>query len=511
MYLSGGARALHVIAALLASPILAIPAAMAHAQESPAAIRDTTFAAVSRRAAALSAQAYEAPDTTLPAPFDALDYDAYRKLRPLPEAMLWARPGNPFAIQPLPRGSLYRDRVAIHLVDRAGATQTFASDRFVDFVDFPAATFADRAALGVSGFRVITQPGVAGDGYEFAVFQGGTYFRAVGKGGVYGVSARALALGTGSAAPEEFPVFTDVWIFEPAPGDATLSLVALSDAPSAAAAYRFTLAPGGDASIDVVAEIHPRVDISEAGVAPISSMFLRGPADPTARTDARPEVHDSDGLAIVTATGEHVWRPLANPAATQASAFLGAPLRFGLEQRARNANAYGDPEATYERRPSVTIEPLGDWGAGDVRLLEIPTADEYADNIAALWRPHDPWRAGVVQRIAYRLRFSSDAPLPGPARVISTIAERAPESTSTHRFVITFSDDEATPPGRLAPEVSSTAGAISNIRVASDGDRLTQLSFDLDPGPAPVAELRAALHGDHSQITETWLFRWTPD
>ena len=506
--------AFQFIAALMSVPILAIPAAPARAQEAaaaaPVATIDQTFAAVSERAALLSRAPYVPPVSTMPAPFDALDYDGYRKLRPLPEAMVWGQAGNPFGIQFLPRGSLYRDPVIAHLVRRDGAVETFASDSFVDFVDFPEASAAERAQLGVSGFRVITQPGVAGDGYEFAVFQGGTYFRVTGKGGVYGVSARALALRTGSNEGEEFPAFTDFWIFEPAPGETTLSLLALADAPSATAAYRFTLRPGSDASIDVVAEIPPRVDISEAGVAPLSSMFLRGPADETARTDVRPEVHDSDGLSIVTTNGEHIWRPLANPAATQVSAFLGAPVRFGLEQRERASAAYADAEAKYESRPSVAIEPIGDWGAGDVHLLEIPTANEYADNIAAFWRPAQPWRAGDVQRLAYRLHFTNEAPLPGPARVISTSAALAPESTSTHRFVITFRDDAPVPAGRLAPEVSSTAGAISNIRVASDGDRMLRLSFDLEPGAAPVAELRAALHGDASQLTETWLFRWTP-
>jgi glucans biosynthesis protein len=511
MFASGRGRTLRVIAVLASAPILVIPAAMAHAQDAPpAGLVDTTFAAISQRAADLSRTDYVAPASDLPAPFADLDYDGYRKLRPLPEVTVWGETGNPFGVQLLPRGSLYLDPISVHLVGRDGDVETYASDSFVDFVDFPEATAQDRAQLGVSGFRAITQPGVAIEGYEFAVFQGGTYFRVTGEGGLYGVSARALALSTGSTKAEEFPAFTDFWIFEPAPGDETLSLVALSDAPSAAAAYRFALTPGGDASIDVVAEIHPRVDISEAGVAPLSSMFLRGAADAAARTDARPEVHDSDGLAIVTASGEHIWRPLANPASVQTSAFLGAPIRFGLEQRERRTAAYTDPEARYEHRPSVAIEPVGDWGAGDIRLLEIPTATEYADNIAAFWRPADIWRAGEPQHIAYRLHFANAAPLPGPARVISTVAELAPESTSTHRFVITFRDDALVPMGRLTPEVSSAAGEVSNIRVASDGDRLLRISFDLEPGSAPVAELRAALHGDNSQLTETWLFRWTP-
>lgn len=496
----------------LAAPALAFEQAP---PASTANIADKLFAAAGARAAALAAAPYKAPSKDLPKAFEGLDYDGFRKLRPRPETMVWGKTGNPFAVLPLPRGWVYPDTVAIHFVDAAGNIEPHASPSFVDFVDFPWANDNARAGLGVSGWRAITKPGQAGIGYEFAVVQGGTYFRAVGEGQVYGVSARALAIGVGSPAGEEFPRFTEFWIIDPQASGAekgeSLTFVAVSDSPAAAAAYRFVLRPGSDATTDVVAEIHPRTDISEAGVAPLSSMFLRGPADPHMKSDTRPQVHDSDGLSILTTSGEHIWRPLSNPAAVQMSAFVVNPVGFGLEQRRRDPAAYSDAEAKYEHRPSIWIEPHGNWGAGEVRLLEIPTANEYADNVAAFWHPAETWRAGSVQRLSYRLHWT-DAPSAAPiARVVTTEISSAPESKRLQRITIDFSGQPGFAAKDLRPDVWTTAGALSNISIVPGTNERVRLSFDLDPGASPVVELHAALADSSSQQTETWLFRWTPE
>lgn len=501
--LASSASAGIAAAGLLASP------AIAFADETPSPA-DLLFDLVSEDAAELAAAPYAAPADDLPAAFDGLDYDGYRKLRSLPETTVWGMAGEPFGVLPLPRGGLYRETAEVHLVSRDGEVETLTAAAHVDFVDYPAADAGDRQRLGLSGWRAITRPGIAGEGYEFAVFQGGTYFRAVAEGQVYGVSARALAIGAGSGGAEEFPHFIDFWVFEPRGTNDSLEVIALADSESAAAAFRFVLRPGSAAAVDVEGEIHPRVDSSEVGVAPLSSMYLRGPADPRARIDARPLVHDSEGLSILAANGEQVWRPLNNPAATQVSAFAGTPVRFGLEQRERRPAAYADSEAKYERRPSVWIEPVGDWGEGEIRLLEIPTANEYADNIAAFWRPARPWIAGEVHTIAYRLRWAAAPAEDGPARVVATHIGAAPESRDIRRIVIDFKG-AALSGAEVSPDLWSTAGEISNVRLTRTGATAARLSFDLEPGGAPVAELHAALTGATPHLTETWLFRWTPE
>ena len=92
----------------------------------------------------------------------------------------------------------------------------------------------------------------------------------------------------------------------------------------------------------------------------------------------------------------------------------------------------------------------------------------------------------------------------------------APETDRLRRFDITFEADAALPEGQLKPDVWSAGGKMSNIRIARDGDRRARLRFDLEPGAASVVELHAALTnsptgGETSQLTETWLFRWTPE
>lgn len=497
------------VGALLASGLAASPALAQTEATTSIHHADDVFAEASHRAAELASKPYVAPDKTLPTPFAKLDYDGYRKLRPRPESAIWGKVGNPFAVLSLPRGFFYGETVGINFIAHDGSRRQHPTAGAVDFVDYPAATDADRMALGASGWRAISKPGIAGVGYEFAVFQGGTYFRSVSEGQVYGVSARALAIGTGSSKPEEFPRFTEFWIFEPEANDDTLTFVALADSPSVTAAYRFTLRPGADATIDVTGDIHPRTDITEAGIAPMSSMYLHGTLKPRKGDDVRPQVHDSDGLAIQTKTGERIWRPLNNPQRLQMSSFDSPLAGFGLEQRNRVPAAYADDEAKYVLRPSIWIEPKGDWGPGAVYLLENPTADEYADNVAAFWRPAEPWRAGSTQKIAYRVHWQRDAPV-NTARVIESRIMAAPESKSLQRIAINFAGDAAFATKPLTPDVWANGGAISNVQIApiSGGRRL---SFDLEPGSSPVVEIHAALADSTSQQTETWLYRWTPE
>ena len=81
--------------------------------------------------------------------------------------------------------------------------------------------------------------------------------------------------------------------------------------------------------------------------------------------DWRPEIHDSDGLAILTGAGEHIWRPLNDPPQLQVSSFVdNNPKGFGLLQRDRNFENYEDDGVFYDRRPSVWVEPLEGWGEG---------------------------------------------------------------------------------------------------------------------------------------------------
>ena len=144
------------------------------------------------------------------------------------------------------------------------------------------------------------------------MFQGASYFRAVGKGQSYGLSARGLAVDTAAPSGEEFPRFVEFWIERPRAGATSLTIYALLDSRRVTGAYRFVLTPGVETTMQVTARLFLREAIGKLGLAPLTSMFTFGENQP-GRDDYRPEVHDSDGLSIQLGDGEWIWRPLVNP------------------------------------------------------------------------------------------------------------------------------------------------------------------------------------------------------
>ncbi|MBY0338543.1 MAG: glucan biosynthesis protein [Acetobacteraceae bacterium] len=369
-------------------------------------------AAVEAMAAALAAAPYAPPDEALPEALAALDYDGYRRLafEAAPPAL------GGFRVMPFHRGYLFRPRVALNLVED-GAARPWAYDAAA-FRHAPAA----GGDLGFAGFRLLWPLNAPDRWDEVVSFLGASYFRALGQGQAYGLSARGLALGLGGH--EEFPGFRAFWIA----GGATRATVhALLDGPSLAGAYAITVSPGTATVMEVRAALYARVPGLDVGIAPASSMFWYGHAPPGER---RPAVHDSDALLLETTAGERLLRPLDNPAAPRVTDLPApSPRGFGLLQRRRGFAAFGDEEARYDARPSLWTEPLGDWGEGVLRLLELPARDEYHDNIALAWRPARGPRPGEAWRVGWRLRWAEDAPpVPGLARLVA--ARRVGEGVS---------------------------------------------------------------------------------
>ena len=73
--------------------------------------------------------------------------------------------------------------------------------------------------------------------------------------------------------------------------------------------------------MSVRARLFPRVDIERVGIAPLTSMFWHGKHNRSVALDWRPEVHDSNGLALWTGQGERIWRPLNNPPMSKPAPF----------------------------------------------------------------------------------------------------------------------------------------------------------------------------------------------
>jgi periplasmic glucans biosynthesis protein len=453
---------------------------------------------------------YKAPDTRLPDQFKNLDYDHYRQIRFLPERALWRGEKLPFEVQFFHRGFFYAPRVDIYEVNNGQANKiAYRRDDF----SFGSNTPPDpQIDLGFAGFRLhapINRP----DYYdEVCVFLGASYFRAVAKGEIYGLSARGLAINTGEAKGEEFPLFKAFWIEKPASNVNSIVVHALLDSESTTAAYRFTIRPGETTVFDVEMAIYPRIDLDHAGLAPMTSMFFFGPSNRHNVDDFRPAVHDSDGMAIYNGRGEELWRPLANPRDLQISTFSDLnPRGYGLMQRQKNFSGYQDLESSFEKRPSLWAEPIGDWGEGSVQLIEIPTQEEIHDNIAGFWRPKNPLQAKGEHTFTYRLHWGPGGPKVSPLARFSRTGVGA-KGEYTRIFVLDLIGDrlKSIDPNSVRGNVSAEKAEIKNIvtqpNPAIGGWRL---SFELSVKDKPI-ELRASLMQGNEALSEVWVYRWAP-
>ena len=460
----------------------------------------------------LAQKPFRPPDTTLPAELKDLTYDQYRAIRFLPEQAWWRSDRLPFQVQFFHRGFYYVSRVEIFEVDQGQARRIVYSPTMFSFgsVKPPDA----NSDLGFAGFR-LHYPINRQDYYdEFAVFLGATYFRAIAKGQGYGLSARGLTINTADPKGEEFPIFTSFWIEKPQPNANSIVVHALLDSPSTTGAYRFTIRPGQETIFDVEPVLYPRTEISQAGIAPLTSMFLFDANDHNKVDDYRSAVDDSDGLAVHNGRDEHVWRQLTNPIDLQISSFGDTnPRGFGLIQRQRDFRTYEDLEAHYERRPSLWVEPIGDWGEGEVRLVEIPSSEEIHDNVVALWLPRAPLVAKGEHTFIYRLHWKSDDARAFPlARFAKTRVGAGPEGNRL--FVLDLTGDklkEATPPESVRGQVSAHKGRIDHVVAQPNSENGGwRLSFQLAPEKESLVELRAQLLRNDEALSEVWLYRWTP-
>lgn len=363
---------------------------------------------VSSKAKDLAGQKYEAPRSNLPTEFRDMKFADYQKIRFLTEKAEWADQKTPFKLSFYHQGMHFDTPVKINEISANNVSEIkYDPNRF----DFGDVKFDPKATekLGYAGFRVLYPINKADKQDEIMTMLGASYFRVVGKGHVYGLSARGLAIDTALPSGEEFPRFSEFWIQQPKPTDKHLVIYALLDSPRATGAYRLTLRPGADTIVDVKARVFLRDKVGKLGLAPLTSMYLFGANQPSKVLNYRRELHDSSGLSIHAGNGEWIWRPLNNPKHLAVSNFsVENPRGFGLLQRGRDFSHYEDLDDRYDKRPSAWIEPKGDWGKGTVDLVEIPTADETNDNIVAFWNPEKQPEPGQPLDFAYRLHWTMD-------------------------------------------------------------------------------------------------------
>ena len=292
----------------------------------------------------------------MPNTLSELDWDRYQSIRFRPEQGLWAGSKVGFQVRFFHLGLNFTTPVQMYEVVSAQARPIRYSPGMFDFQESGVNPRSFHGDLGFAGFRVHFHTDWDED---VVAFLGASYFRAVGGERQYGLSARGLAIDTGLERPEEFPGLrvvlagTSRWATSSAHGVCVDGL----------AEHRRRLSLRHHARLDadvmdVDAALYPRRAIERLGIAPLTSMFLYGENDHRVANDWRPEIHDSDGLAIWNGAGECMWRPLVNPAGVRVNSYVDEdPRGFGLLQRDRKFDHYQDDGAYYNRRPSAWIEP----------------------------------------------------------------------------------------------------------------------------------------------------------
>jgi glucans biosynthesis protein len=460
------------------------------------------------RARSLAANAY-VPPPSVSADWRNLSYDAFRGIWYDTRQALYRDQPSSVQAEFFVAGLFFRHKIGLHAVENGQSREVkFDLTNFATSDKFPTLT---AEGTGFAGFRMLGEIEAQGRFQEYAVFQGASYFRAIGRGQAYGISSRGLALNTAVSGPEEFPIFRKFWIEAAAPDATFVTIHALLDSPSVAGAYRFDIRKGDITEMTVSARLFPRVELNTVGIGPGTSMFLFNDVNHFRFDDFREAVHDSDGLLILNGMGETIWRPLNNPKYIETSLFADAsPRGFGLMQRARQPGDYNDLSAHYERRPSLWVEPLDDWGKGAVVLIEIPTDKEINDNIVAFWRPEAPLLAGKDYQFDYRLHWCATAPVEGAVAPVTATRTGARVFEDGRLFTIDYAPHPALgdDPARIEARVSTSRGTISSPIVqynpATGGMRL---DFTLKGEPTET-ELRAELWREGRPAAEVWLYRW---
>jgi periplasmic glucans biosynthesis protein len=480
-----------------------------------------TFDALVERARERAGKAYAAPYRPAPELVQKIDYDAHGKIRFKTDRALDANGPGMYPATFFHLGTFFQKSVKMFALREGQAREILYSPQYFDM---PKDSIAKKLPKdsGFAGFRLHeSRKRSDWKTQDWVAFLGASYFRTIGSLNQYGLSARGLAVNTTAPGGEEFPDFVEFYLESPTTDDGSVMIYALLDSPSVAGAYRFACKRTSGVVMEVECALFLRADIAQLGISPLTSMFWYSEYDKQYRIDWRPEVHDSDGLALWTGRGERLWRPLNNPSRVVTSSFVDKnPRGFGLLQRDRDFEHYLDG-VNYDKRPSLWVEPLGEWGTGAVQLIEIPTDDEIHDNIVAFWVPSEPAKKGATYRYRYRLHWQGDEPYPADnmARVVATRIGRGgepgkPRPKGVAKFVVEFAGKPLENLGKGA-KVTAKASAVRGKVTSSFTEQIpstkryrTQLDVTAE-GNEPV-ELRVYLVNGQQTLSETWSAQFEP-
>ncbi len=481
-----------------------------------------SFEALKEEARRLVNQPFRPPASPNPEITSKIDYETWGHITYNTDHALYADTKERFPVEFFHLGMFFKKAVRIHAVQNGQAREILYDPVYFNMPEDSVARQLPPGA-GFAGFRIQESKDGPLDWKknDWVAFLGASYFRAIGELRQYGLSARGVALDTWVAGrPEEFPDFTHVYVGPETENGVVLH--ALLEGPHIVGAYRFLMTRGKGVVMDIDCKLFLRGDFVRFGVAPLTSMYWFSETKKPTAIDWRPEVHDSDGLCMWTGGGERLWRPLNNPPHVMASAFSDTnPKGFGLLQRDRNFDHYLDG-VFYDRRPSVWIEPKGDWGKGAIHLIEIPTDDEIHDNIVAVWVPEKPAVAGSDFEFSYRLHWLADEPYPSSlARCVATRLGNGgqpgkPRPKGVRKFMVEFLGGplESLPFGvKPEPVLWASRGTFSYIYTEAVFDGVPghwRAQFDLTVDGTDPVEMRLFLKNGDKVLSENWLYQYHP-
>ncbi|MDJ0931441.1 glucan biosynthesis protein [Breoghania sp.] len=500
----------------LAFFIAAAAAPVAYAQTSEPApklgtLQPFDFNTVIERARALAAQPYMAEPVRTADTLEKIDYDAHWKIKFGPSETITI--GKDAPIQFFHMGRYFKDPVRMYSVKDGKAREIlYSPDAFEMPDDSPAKTLPHD--IGFAGLRVMR----ADLKTDWISYLGASYFRTDGQSRQYGLSARGLEIDTGLSTPEEFPRFSDFWLAPPEHEGQTLIIYALMRSPSVTGAYKMALTnkDGKGQIIDVDSRLFFRKAVERLGVGPLTSMYWYLETNRSTALDWRPEVHDTDSLAILSGTGEHIWHPLNNPDTVRTSTFAAPDVKgFGLAQRDHKFEDYQDDGIFYNKCPSVWIEPRKPFGPGSVQLVEIPTDDEIFDNIVAYWTPKVQPKAGDERNFSYRMTWADHHPIPDTnSQVVATRVGQGgvpsqPRPKDQIKVVIDFE-------GPALKGLTQQSGVKPVVKLSKDkatnpyalpvvGTDRWRLIFDAKTSSDGPVEARVYLKRGYYVLSETWL------
>lgn len=447
---------------------------------------------------------------------------AYSPPPPAEAALTQIEPARRDAAQLKPRlapWSMASRFVPLPLAPRAGCAPTLINsiqasgiERFdyrPELFDWPAAGLPapGPAASGFCGFRLLYPSAGDGKREDLARFEGDAW-QLVGTGSLFGAAALAIGVidndGRAQAAP-----FREFWLVRPAAGARKLRLYALADSPALTAAFQIDLVPGVAGRADVQVALYPREGAGKLLLAPLAGSFVQGEHRPGRVLPLQAEVHSVDGLVIHTAAGGWLWRPLDNPPQPSAYSFLvNTPRGFGLLQRDRDAGDY-EPDAPHPRQPDVWLVPGGDWGPGQLRLLEAPAGSADVRNVQVGFVPDQQPAPGAGMELGYAVQWSTDTSLPRAGGWVIATRSGAGSGNGSRHYAVDFVGPalQGLPPG-AAPvaviDIGRGGGLQRQQVVANPHTGGWRLLFEFNRDTDAPLQLRAYLQHADQPLTETW-------